>query len=151
MDEVALGNDNTGTFVSTNEWKLCWEWPVTVDGVEVSVAHAGKLDVNKDLVWTWLLDWNLLVLDWSTGLLDDHRPLLLWNLSGHVGCCQEYKTWMDADVGSDQDDNAAWVSCGEEDWSRERGSFYLSFLTVYQDRLDPTIFSIERRGNDLGH
>lgn len=84
--EVTLGNNDTGTFVSTDEWKLGWEWPVAVHGVQVSVAYTRVLDVDEDLIWAWLLDWDGLVFDWASGLLDDHSLLLGGDLrGGHVG------------------------------------------------------------------
>jgi hypothetical protein len=43
------------------------------------VAHTRELDVDENLVRSWLLDGNLLVVDGTTGLLDDLRPLLGWN------------------------------------------------------------------------
>ena len=85
LDETAHSNDNTSTLVSTDEWKFGGEWPVTIHGVQVGVADAGVLDVHEDLIWTWFLYWNLLVNDWTASLLDDLRPLSVWNLSGH--CC----------------------------------------------------------------
>lgn len=83
LDEVTLGNNNAGTFVATNQWKLGWEWPVAVDGVQISVAHTGVLDVDEDLIWAGLLDIDLLVLNWASGLLNDHGHLLLWDFLGH--------------------------------------------------------------------
>jgi hypothetical protein len=56
-----------------------YQRPVAVDGVQVSVAHTRELDVDENLVRSWLLDGNLLVVDGTTGLLDDLRPLLGWN------------------------------------------------------------------------
>ena len=39
------------------------QWPVTVDGVEISVADTGELDVDENFIWARLLDWDLLVDD----------------------------------------------------------------------------------------
>jgi hypothetical protein len=80
LDQLSSCNDNTGTLVATNKRQLGGQWPVTVHGVQISVAHTGVLDVDKNLIWAWLLNWNLLVLDWSAGLLNDLRPLLGWDL-----------------------------------------------------------------------
>ena len=38
LDKTALCNDNTSTFVATNEWELGGKWPVTVDCVQVGMA-----------------------------------------------------------------------------------------------------------------
>jgi len=43
------------------------------------MADTRVLDVDKNLIWTRLADGNLFVLDGATGLLDDLRPLLLWD------------------------------------------------------------------------
>lgn len=53
--------------------------PVTIHSVKVSVANTTVLDVDKNLIRARLLDGNLLVLDGSTGLVNDLRPLLLGN------------------------------------------------------------------------
>lgn len=84
LDEFSLGNNDAGTLVSTYEWKFGWEWPVAIDGVQVGVADTRELDVDQDLVWTGLLHWNLLVLDWSSSLFNDLSPLLLGNVLRHV-------------------------------------------------------------------
>jgi hypothetical protein len=61
FNERSECNDDTGTFVSTDKWKLGGQWPVTVHGVEISVADTRVLDVDENLIWTGLLDWNFLV------------------------------------------------------------------------------------------
>ena len=48
------------------------------------MAYSGVFDVDKDLAGAGLRDGNFLVLDGSSDLLDDLRPLLLWDLSRHV-------------------------------------------------------------------
>jgi hypothetical protein len=53
-----------------------YQGPVAVHSVEISVADTRVLDVDKNLIRAWLLHWNLLVLDGSTSLLNDLRPLL---------------------------------------------------------------------------
>lgn len=83
LDELSLGNNDTSTLVASYQRKLGRERPVTVDGVEVRVADTRVLDVDQDLVWAWLLDWDLLVLDWSSGLFNDLSPLLLWDVLRH--------------------------------------------------------------------
>ena len=80
LNEVTSGYNNTSTLVATNKRKLGWQWPVSIDGMQIGVADARVLDVDEDLVWTWLLDGDLLVLDWSTSLLDDLGPLSRWNV-----------------------------------------------------------------------
>jgi hypothetical protein len=70
LDKVAAGNDNTSTLVATDKRQLGIEGPVTLPGVEISVADTGELDVDEDLIGTGLLDGNLLVLDsWESGLV----------------------------------------------------------------------------------
>jgi hypothetical protein len=88
LDQVTLGDNDTSTLVSADEWKLGGKWPVSVHGVQVGVAYTGKLDVDEDFIGAGLLDGNLLVNDWTSCLLDDLRPLLLWDR--HIGlvlCC----------------------------------------------------------------
>ena len=53
-----------------------YQRPVTIDGVEICVADTRVLDVDENLIRAWLLDWNLLVLDGATSLLNHLRPLL---------------------------------------------------------------------------
>jgi len=87
LDKLAAGNDNTGTLVATDKGQLGVEGPVTLPGVEVSVADTGELDVDENLIGARLLDGNLLVLDGTGGLLEDLSPLLGRNLgSGHFDC-----------------------------------------------------------------
>jgi hypothetical protein len=47
--------------------------------VEIGMANTRELDVDENLIWAGLLYWDLLVLDGTTGLLDDLCPLLLRN------------------------------------------------------------------------
>lgn len=64
---------------------VSYQWPVSIDGVEISMADTRVLDIDEDFIMTWLLYWDLLILHWSTCLLDNLRPLLVWNLR-HVEC-----------------------------------------------------------------
>lgn len=75
-DLVTLCNDNTGTLVTTNEWEFGRKRPVAVHGVKIGVADTRELDVDEDLIGTGLLDINLLVLNRTAGLLNDHSHLL---------------------------------------------------------------------------
>jgi len=90
--EVSFCNNDTSTLVPADQWKLGGQRPVSVHGMKISVAHSRELDVDQDLIWAWLLHGYLLVLDWSPCLLDDLRPLLLWDFLRHVDtgvlCCQ---------------------------------------------------------------
>jgi len=87
LDKLAAGDDNTGTLVATNKGQLGVEGPVALPGVEISVADTGELDVDENLIGTRLLNGNLLVLDGTSGLLEDLSPLLGRNLgSGHFDC-----------------------------------------------------------------
>jgi hypothetical protein len=97
LDKVAAGNDNTSTLVATDKRQLGIEGPVTLPGMEISVADTGELDVDEDLIGTGLLDGNLLVLDRTGGLLENLSPLLLGNLgSGHFDCWSEWlAVWLE--------------------------------------------------------
>ena len=84
LHQVALRHYYTGTFMATHERKLCWKRPIAIDCVQVGVADSGILDVDEDLIWSWLLDWDLFVFDWAASLLDDLRPLLLRDFLRHA-------------------------------------------------------------------
>jgi hypothetical protein len=66
-----------------------YQGPVAIHGVEISVADTRVLDVDENFIWAGLLNGNLLVLDGTTGLLDDLRPLLLWDF-WHVDCRRKF-------------------------------------------------------------
>lgn len=51
------------------------------------MADARILDVDENLIWTRLLYGNLLVIDGTTGLLDDLRPLLVGDF-WHCRCVE---------------------------------------------------------------
>jgi hypothetical protein len=97
LDKVALGNDDTGTLVATDERELGRERPVTVDGVEIGVADTRVLDVDEDLIRAWLLDGDLAVFDGTTGLLDDLRPLHLWDL--RCGHFESFLKFVEREMG----------------------------------------------------
>jgi hypothetical protein len=61
VDKGTASYNNASTFVSTDQWELCWQWPVSVDGVEISVADTRVLDVNENFIWARLLDWDPLI------------------------------------------------------------------------------------------
>jgi hypothetical protein len=61
-----------------------YQWPVTVDGVQIGVADTRVLDVDKNLIWAGLLNRNPLVVDGSASLFNDLRPLLGRN-GTHIG------------------------------------------------------------------
>jgi hypothetical protein len=63
LDKLAASDNDTSTLVATNKRQLGVEGPITLPGVEISVADTGELDVDEDLVSGGLLDGNLLVLD----------------------------------------------------------------------------------------
>lgn len=107
LNKLAARDDDTGSLMASDQGQLGLQRPVTVEGVEVGMADAGVFDIDEDLVRTWLLDRNFLVVDWAAFLLKDLRlvrvisarqslssyndsesdlgPLLLWNL--WVGHC----------------------------------------------------------------
>ena len=47
---LTLGNNDTSTFVATNKGKLGSKGPVTLPGVEISVADTGVLDIDENFV-----------------------------------------------------------------------------------------------------
>jgi hypothetical protein len=63
LNKLAARDNDTSTLVATNKRQLGVEGPVTLPGVEISVADTGELDVDEDLVRAGLLNGNLLVLD----------------------------------------------------------------------------------------
>lgn len=63
VDEGTAGYNNASTFVSTDQWELPLQWPVSVDGVEISVTDTRVLDVDENLIWARFLHWDLLVDD----------------------------------------------------------------------------------------
>ena len=84
-DLVTLRHNNTSTLVTTHKRKLGGNGPVSIHGVKISVTDTGELDVDEDLIWTWLLDWDFLVFNWAAGLLDDHGHLLRGDGRSHAG------------------------------------------------------------------
>ncbi|KAH3658881.1 hypothetical protein OGATHE_006607 [Ogataea polymorpha] len=76
---LTLGNDNTGTLVTTHKWEFDRQWPVTLPGVQVGVAHTRVLDVDQNLVWLWLWNWDLLVLNWTAVGFKNTSHLGLWD------------------------------------------------------------------------
>ena len=84
LDKATPRHHDSSTLVATHKGKFGRERPVAFQGVKVSVADTGVFDIDEDLIWAWLLDRDLLVLDWTAGLLDDLGPLLLGNGWGHV-------------------------------------------------------------------
>lgn len=63
LDKLAASDNDTSTLVASDKRQLGVEGPITLPGVEISVADTGKLDVDEDLIGSGLLDGNLLVLD----------------------------------------------------------------------------------------
>lgn len=63
LDELSPSYNNTGTLMSADQWELCWQWPVTVDSVEICVADTRVFDVDENLIWAGLCNWDLLVDD----------------------------------------------------------------------------------------
>ena len=54
--KITPGYDDTSAFVATDQGKLCRDRPVTVDGMKISVADAGVLDVDQDFIRPGLWD-----------------------------------------------------------------------------------------------
>jgi hypothetical protein len=79
-DELTTSNNDTSTFVTTNQRKFGWQGPVAVQCVEICVADTSVLDVDEDLIGSRLGDRNLLVLEWASSLLDNLGPLHLGDL-----------------------------------------------------------------------
>jgi hypothetical protein len=84
FDQLAAGNDDTSTFVSTDEGELCGKRPVTVDGVEIGMTDTGVFDVDEDFIWAWLGNIDLTERERAASLVDDLSHLLLWNGRCHV-------------------------------------------------------------------
>jgi hypothetical protein len=63
LNKRSESHDDTSTFMPTDERELGVQRPVTHHGVEIGVADTRVLDVDENLIWTGLLDWNLLVHD----------------------------------------------------------------------------------------
>lgn len=76
IDELALGDDNTGTLVTTDEGHLDGQGPVALHGVQVGVAHTRVLDVDQDLIGCGLGDRDLLVL--KSCKLSVSLELIVW-------------------------------------------------------------------------
>ena len=81
--QLAASYDLARSLVTAHERELGRQRPVAVDGVEVRVADAGILDVDKHLVRSGLRHRYLLVPDRPAGLLDYLCPLFLWDLRRH--------------------------------------------------------------------
>jgi len=79
LDQFAAGNDDTSSFVSTDEGELCGKRPVTVDSVEISMADTGVFDVDEDFIWAWLGNIDFTERERTAGLVDDLGHLLLWD------------------------------------------------------------------------
>lgn len=60
-NQFAFRYNDASTFVATDERELGSQWPVTIDCVKICVADARVFDVDKNLIWAWLLDWDSLV------------------------------------------------------------------------------------------
>ena len=72
----ALGDDDTGALVASDERELGGERPVALPGVQVCVAHPGVLDVDEDLCWLGGWHGDLLVLQRPAVGLEDDAHLL---------------------------------------------------------------------------
>jgi hypothetical protein len=69
LNERSECNNDTRTFVPADKWQLGCQRPVTVHSMEISVADTRVLDVDENFIWTWFLDWDLLVNDGCKGLV----------------------------------------------------------------------------------
>lgn len=79
-DQLATGDNNPGTLVTTDKREFGGNGPVPIDRVEIGVADARVFDVDEDILRAGLGDGNLLVLERATDLVDDLSPLLGGNL-----------------------------------------------------------------------
>jgi hypothetical protein len=61
FDERSASYNNTSTFVSADKGEFSCQWPITVHCVEICVTDTGVFDVDENLIWAWLLNWNFLV------------------------------------------------------------------------------------------
>jgi hypothetical protein len=85
---VCTNGDNlANAFVPPNEWELAREWPIAHTGVEVCVAHASAIHLEKTLSWSevlWLLH-RIVISDADRCVvrLNDSGLLCPWDVFGH--------------------------------------------------------------------
>ena len=103
--QISLCNDYASTLMSTNQWELgilsiqltfrhsdaicgsTYKRPITLESMKIGMTNTGVLDVNEDLIRAGFLNWNLLELDGTAGLLEHLGPLLLGDMLGHAAQC----------------------------------------------------------------
>jgi hypothetical protein len=61
IDKGSESHHDASTFMSADEGKLGRQWPISVHCVKICMANARIFYVDENLIWTWLLNWNLLV------------------------------------------------------------------------------------------
>jgi hypothetical protein len=61
IDERAEGHHDASALMSANEGKLGCQRPISIYRVKICVANTRVFDVDENLIWTWLLNWNLLI------------------------------------------------------------------------------------------
>lgn len=64
--------------MSSNTGLPCWNWPIALPCVQVSVTDTRVFDIDQDLVEVWLANLDLSEFQWRTVLLEDDCLLLFW-------------------------------------------------------------------------
>jgi hypothetical protein len=54
------GSHVTDTFVARNKGRFWFHWPVSLGGMQIGVADAGRLDAHEDFASPWFRNWHLL-------------------------------------------------------------------------------------------
>lgn len=99
LSQFSTPNNDSSTLMSTNQWHLRSQWPVSILSMEIGVADSRVLDVDQDFIWTWNWNWHLLILEIAAGLVEDLRPLLLRDLAEiintgtHFGGFEAFGWW----------------------------------------------------------
>lgn len=58
LNQFTLRYNDPSTFVTSNQRELWWQWPVPIDGMEISVANAGIFNIDQNFIGAWLLNWD---------------------------------------------------------------------------------------------
>jgi len=61
VHERSESHNNASAFMSADEGELGCQWPISVHCVKICMADTRVFDVDENLIWTWLLNWDLLV------------------------------------------------------------------------------------------
>lgn len=85
FNKLASGDHDASAFVATNQRQFNIEWPITIYSMEIPsdqwlaqrrlwiktcylrMTYSREFNINKNLIWAWLPDRNLLILDLYEG------------------------------------------------------------------------------------